>query len=163
MRLGDLDGLDVLYDRVGRPILADGEVLVAKRRAEALALHEGKRARGAPRLHHGQGDVLVVLTSQRLLVLVDPSLQGARRVLHGPGEESWTRGMQLFAVIQGRGRYYLELTWDELPKVRVGGRSREVVDIPVRPREGGPHLLTVDRETAAWVASAWRSRSALLA
>lgn len=163
MRLGDLDGLSVLYDRVGRPILAEGEVLVAERKAEVLALYEGKKPKGTPRLHHGQGEVLVVLTSRRVLVLVDPSLQGARRVLHLPGEESWTRGMELFAVIQGRGRYYLELTWDEVPKVRVGGRSNKTVDIPLRPSGGAPHVLTVDRETAAWIASAWRSRSAPLA
>ena len=157
MRIGDLDGLGVLYDKLGRPILADGEVQVGEHSAEAFALYQGRRARGEPLIHHGQGEVLVVLTDGRMLALVDPSLARARRVLHLPGEESWTKGMELFAVIQGRGRYYLELAWDELPRVRIGGRSKDVLDIPVRPREGEPHMLTVDHETAAWIVVATRT------
>ena len=156
MRLGDLDGLGVLYDKLGRPILAGGEVLLAERTAEELALHKGKRAKGTPLLHSGQGDALVVLTDRRLVVLVDPSLHGARRVLHLPGAESWTRGMELFAVIQGRGRYYVELNWHEVPRVSVpAGRRKRAVAIPLAPEGDGPHVLLVDRVTAGWVASIW--------
>lgn len=156
MRLGDLDGLGVLYDKLGRPILADGEVLLAERTAEALALFEGKRAKGTPLLHSGQGDALVVLTDRRLLVLVDPSLHGARRVLHLPGAESWTRGMELFAVIQGRGRYYAELNWYEVPRVSVpAGRRKRAVAIHLAPEGGGPRVLLVDRETAGWIEGVW--------
>ena len=156
MRLGDLDGLGVLYDKIGRPILADGEVLLAERTAEELALHKGKRAKGTPLLHSGQGDALVVLTDRRLVVLVDPSLHGARRVLHLPGAESWTRGKELFAVIQGRGRYYVELNWYDIPRVTVpAGARRRKVAITVKPEGDGPHVLLVDRGTAGWVESIW--------
>ena len=156
MRLGDLDRLGVLYDKLGRPILAEGEVLLAERTAEALALFKGKRAKGTPLLHSGQGDALVVLTDRRLIVLVDPSLHGARRVLHLPGAESWTRGMELFRVIQGRGRYYAEVDWYEVPRVSVpAGRRRRTVAIPLAPEAGGSHVLLVDRETAGWVESIW--------
>ena len=156
MRLGDLDGLGVLYDKLGRPVLADGEVLLAERTAEALALFKGKRAKGPPLLHSGQGDALVVLTDRRLIVLVDPSLHGARRVLHLPGAESWTRGVELFKVIQGRGRYYAELDWYEVPRVSVPmGRRKRTVAIPLAPEGDGPHVLLVDRETAGWIETIW--------
>jgi len=162
MRTGDLDGLEVLYDRLGRPILADGEAQVGERRAEAFALYRGRRARGEPLLHHGQGDVLVVLTDRRMLALVDPSLGRARRVLQLPGEESWTRGMELFAVIQGRGRYYLEVPWDEVPRPRVPVRGPDAVEMALRPNDAGEHLLVVDRETAAWVERGWKAHAGLL-
>ncbi len=162
MRLGDLDGLAVLYDKLGHPILADGEVQVGERAAEALALYRGRKARGEPLLHHGQGDVLVVLTDRRMLVLVDPSLGRARRVLHLPGEESWARGMELFAVIQGRGRYYLEVPWGEVPRVRVPARGSEPVEIALRPALDEEHVLVVDRETAAWVERGWKAHAGLL-
>ena len=156
MRLGDLDGLGVLYDKVGRPILGEGERLIAERRATLMALFEGKRAKGQPRLHHDQGDVLVVLTDRRLLLLVDPSLGRARDVLRLPGEESWTRGMEMFKVIQGRGRYYVELSWTELAKVKLPSQRRTAVTIPVMADGGVPHILQVDRETAAWIEQASR-------
>jgi hypothetical protein len=155
MRLGDLDGLMVLYDKIGKPILADGEVLLAQRTAEALALYRGRRTKGEPLIHSGQGDTLVVLTDRRLLVLVDPSLHAARRVLHLPGAESYTLGRELFTVIQGRGRYYLDIPWYELPKVSVPAKRRGTVRIPVAPEGGGPHLLLVDRETAGWIERIW--------
>jgi len=162
MRIGDLDGLEVIYDKLGRPILADGEVQVGEHSAEAFALYQGRRARGEPLIHHGQGDVLVVLTDGRMLALVDPSLARARRVLHLPGEESWTKGMELFAVIQGRGRYYLEVPWGEVPQVRVGARGSDPVEIALRPDEAEEHLLVVDRETAAWVERGWKAHAGLL-
>ena len=162
MRTGDLDGLEVLYDRLGRPILADGEVQVGERRAETFALYRGRKARGEPLIHHGQGEVLVVLTDRRMLALVDPSLGRARRALHLPGEESWTRGMELFAVIQGRGRYYLEVPWGEVPRVRVPARGSAPVGIALRPSDAEEHLLMVDWQTAAWVERGWRAHAGLL-
>lgn len=157
MRLGDLDGLDSVYDRFGTPLLGEGEHLEVEHTATALALFEGKRARGAPLIHHGQGEVECHLTDRRMLVLVDPSIEGARSVLHLPGEESWTRGMELFEVIQGRGRYFLELAWSEVVRVRLPGRGRDAVAVPLRPEGLGPHVLVVDRETAAWAQRAWRA------
>ncbi len=156
MRLGDLDGRGIVYDRRGRPLLEEGERLVAERKAEAMALFEGKRARGQPLIHHGQGEVALSMTDRRLYVIVDPSLGQARRVLHLPGAESWTRGMELFEVIQGHGRYYLVLEWSELPRVRVPAAGKEVARIPIRTSEGGVLTLVVDRESGAWIESAWR-------
>ncbi len=156
MRRGDLDGLDILYDRIGRPILDEGEVLIAERSATVLALYEGRKAKGQPLLHHGQGDPLVVLTQRRLLVLVDPSLGMARDVLKLPGGESYTRGLELFKVIQGRGRYYLEVVWSELPEVKLPSQKRTTTTIAIRPNEGPEHTLRVDRETAVWIEGAWR-------
>jgi hypothetical protein len=159
MRLGDNDGRDVVYDRFGAPILEEGEEVEATRTATALALFEGKRARGQPLLHHGQGETVLTMTPRRLIVLVDPSLTSARDVLKLPGDESWTRGMELFSVIQGRGRYYLVLEWSEIPKVRVPSPRKETATIPVRAGEGGDHTLLVDRETAAWMERSWRARA----
>ncbi len=159
MWLGDMEGLRVKYTRFGEPILAEGERLVAEHTAQVLALFEGKKPKGEPLIHHGQGEVGCHLTDRRLLVLVDPSLQRARSVLHLPGEESWTRGMELFTVIQGRGRYVLELAWSEIPRVRLPSRRKEVVRVPVEPEGGGPHTLVVDRETAGWIEKVWRESS----
>jgi len=151
-----MDGLGVVYGRLGEPLMAEGERLTAQRTATAFALFEGKRARGQPVIHHGQGEVVLHLTDLRMLVLVDPSLSTARRVLHLPGDESWTRGMELFEVIQGRGRYYLEVPWSEVPRVRLPSARRESATLAIRPSGDGPMTLLVDRETAAWIAKAQR-------
>jgi hypothetical protein len=157
MRLGDNDGRGVVYDRFGTPMLEEDETVEATRKATALALFEGRKARGQPLLHHGQGEVELTMTARRLIVLVDPSLTSARDVLKLPGDESWTKGMELFKVIQGRGRYYLVLEWSEIPKVKVPSPRKETGTIPVRSREGGDHTLLVDRETAAWVERYWKA------
>jgi hypothetical protein len=157
MRLGDNDGRGVVYDRFGAPILGEGEPVEATRKAESMALYEGRRARGQPLLHHGQGEVGMTMTDRRLIVLVDPSLASARDVLKLPGDESWTKGMELFKVIQGRGRYYLVLTWDEIPKVRVPSPKKATATIPVKSSEGGAYTLLVDRETAAWIERTWQA------
>jgi hypothetical protein len=157
MRLGDNDGRGVLYDRFGALILEEGEPVEATRKAEALALFEGKRAKGQPLLHHGQGEVEMTMTDRRLIVLVDPSLASARDVLKLPGDESWTKGMELFEVIQGRGRYYLVLAWSEIPKMRVPSSKRATATIPVNSSEGGVYTLLVDRESAAWVERTWKA------
>jgi hypothetical protein len=157
MLLGDNDGREVVYDRFGAPLLEEGEEVQATRTAQVLALFEGKRAKGQPLLHHGQGEVGLTMTDRRLIVLVDPSLASARDVLKLPGDESWTRGMELFEVIQGRGRYYLLLSWSEIPKVKVPSARSATATVPVRSSEGGTYTLLVDRETAAWVARAWSS------
>lgn len=149
-----MDGLRTVYGRLGEPLMGEGERLMARRTATAFALFEGKRPKGQPLMHHGQGEVVLHLTDLRLLVLIDPSLGTARRVLHLPGDESWTRGMELFEVIQGRGRYYLEVPWSEVPRVRVPSPKRETATLALRPSGGGPMTLLVDRETAAWVAKA---------
>lgn len=154
MRLGDLDGLQSVYDKLGSPILEEGERLLAEHAAGALAFFEGKRPKGEPLIHQGQGEVSCHLTDRRLIVLVDPSLRKARSVLQLPGEESWTRGMELFSVIQGRGRYYLVLPWSEVGRVRLPFKRKGTVRIPVGP-DGGPQgTLVVDRETAGWIAKA---------
>ena len=158
MLLGDNDGRGVVYDRLGSPILEEGETVDAIRTADALALFEGRKTRGPPLLHHGQGETVLTMTDRRLIVLVDPSLTSARDVLRLPGDESWTRGMELFEVIQGRGRYYLVLEWSEVPKVRVPSTRKETTTIPVRPKGGGDHTLLVDRETAAWIERTWRTQ-----
>jgi hypothetical protein len=157
MRLGDNDGRGVVYDRFGALILEEGEEVEATRTATALALFEGRKARGQPLLHHGQGETVLTMTARRLIVLVDPSLASARDVLKLPGDESWTKGMALFEVIQGRGRYYLVLEWSEIPKVKVPSPRKETATVPVRAKGGGEHTLLVDRETAAWVERYWRS------
>lgn len=157
MRLGDNDGRGEVYDRYGSPVLGDGETIETTRKATALALFEGRRARGQPLLHHGQGETVLTLTDRRLIVLVDPSLTSARDVLQLPGDESWTRGMELFEVIQGRGRYYLVLEWPEVPRVKVPSPRKGTATIPVRPSGGGDHTLLVDRETAAWIERTWRA------
>ena len=156
MRLGDLDGLLVVYDRQGRPILEEGESLETERTATALALFEGKRAKGQPLLHHGQGEVGCTMTDRRLIVLIDPSLETARRVLQLPGGESYNKGTELFEVILGRGRYYLVLGWSEIPKMKVPSANRSTATFAVVPAEGGVHTLMVDRETCAWIERAWR-------
>ncbi len=156
MMLGDNDGRGVVYDRWGAPILEEGELIEARRTATTLALFEGRRARGQPLLHHGQGEVGLTMTDRRLIVLVDPSLATARDVLHLPGEESWTRGMELFEVIQGRGRYYLVLAWSEMPRVKVPSPRKATATIPLRSSGGEDHTLVVDRETSAWIERSWR-------
>jgi hypothetical protein len=157
MRVGDMDGQGVVYDRMGKPVLGQGESISAQRTADAFALFVCKRAKGQPLLHHGQGEVGLTMTGSRLIVLIDPSLGTARRVLQLPGDESWSKGMELFKVIQGRGRYYLVLEWSEVPRVKVPSPKRDTVPIPVRPSEGGVYTLLVDRETAAWVDRSWRA------
>ncbi len=157
MLLGDNDGRGVVYDRFGSPILNEGETLDTTRKATALALFEGRKAKGPPLLHHGQGETVLTMTDRRLIVLVDPSLTSARDVLRLPGDESWTRGMELFEVIQGRGRYYLVLEWSEVPKVKVPSVRKDTATIPVRSRGGGEHTLLVDRETSAWIERSWRT------
>lgn len=156
MLLGDNDGRGVVYDRWGAPILEEGEGIAARRTATTLALFGGRKAKGQPLLHHGQGEVGLTMTDRRLIVLVDPSLATARDVLHLPGEESWTRGMELFEVIQGRGRYYLVLSWSELPRVKVPSSRKATATIPVRTSEGGEYTLMVDRETSAWIERSWK-------
>jgi hypothetical protein len=156
MRLGDLDGLRVVYDRQGRPILEEGESMEAEWTATTLALYEGKRAKGQPLLHHDQGEVGCTMTNRRLIVLIDPSLEKARRVLQLPGDESYTKGMELFEVIQGHGRYYLVLEWSEIPKIKVPSGKRETSTFAVIPAEGAVHTLLVDRETCAWTERVWR-------
>ena len=157
MHLGDNDGRGVVYDRFGAPLLEEGETVKAVRKATALALFKGRKARGQPLLHHGQGEVELTMTARRLIVLVDPSLASARDVLKLPGDESWTKGMELFEVIQGRGRYYLVLQWSEIPKVRVPSPRKETATIPIRAAAGGDHTLLVDRETAAWIERYWKT------
>ncbi len=157
MRLGDLDGLHVVYDRQGRPILEEGESLETERTTTSLALFEGKRAKGQPLLHHGQGEVGCTMTNRRLIVLIDPSLETARRVLQLPGDESYTKGTELFEVILGRGRYYLVLEWSEIPKIRVPTAKKETTTFAVRPAGGDVHTLSVDRETCAWIERSWRA------
>jgi hypothetical protein len=152
-----MDGLGTVYDRWGKPVLGEGESISVQRTAEAFALFEGRRPRGPPLLHHGQGEVAITMTGGRLIVLVDPSLGTARRVLQLPGAESWTRGMELFEVIQGRGRYYMVLEWSEILKVRLPSPKKETATIPVRSSEGGVYTMLVDRETAAWVERSWRA------
>jgi hypothetical protein len=159
MRLGDNDGRGEVYDRFGAPILEEGEAVEATRTAEVLALFEGKKAKGQPLLHHGQGEVGLTMTDRRLIVLVDPSLTSARDVLLLPGAESWTKGMELFEVIQGRGRYYLVLTWSEIPKVKVPSQKKQTGTIPLRSKEGDPFILLVDRETAAWIERSWKDKT----
>ena len=156
MRLGDLDGLRVVYDRQGRPILEEGESLETERTATDLALFEGKRAKGQPLLHHGQGDVGCTMTNRRLLVLIDPSLETARCVLQLPEDESYTKGMELFEVILGHGRYYLVLEWSEIPKIKVPSAKKSTATFAVGPAEGDVHTLLVDRETCAWIERVWR-------
>jgi len=156
MLLGDNDGRGVVYDRWGSPIMEEGETVEARRTATTLALFDGRKAKGQPLLHHGQGEVGLTMTDRRLVVLVDPSLATARDVLHLPGEESWTRGMELFQVIQGRGRYYLVLSWSELPRVKVPSPRKATATIPVRSTEGRECTLAVDRETSAWIERSWR-------
>ena len=157
MRLGDNDGRGVVYDRFGAPILEEGEPIEATRTAETLELFEGKRAKGQPLLHHGQGEVALTLTDRRLIVLVDPSLASARDVLQLPGDESWTKGKELLKVIQGRGRYYLVLRWSEIPKMNVPSAKRATATIPVKNIDGGVFTLVVDRESAAWVERTWKA------
>lgn len=157
MRLGDNDGRGVVYDRFGALILEEGETVEATRKATALALFEGRKAKGQPLLHHGQGETVLTMTDRRLIVLVDPSLSSARDVLRLPGDESWTKGMELFEVIQGRGRYYLVLEWSELPKVKVPSPRRGTATIPVRSEEGDTLTLLLDRESVAWVERTWRA------
>jgi hypothetical protein len=156
MLLGDNDGLEVVYDKRGAPILKADEVIVAQRTATILALFEGKKAKGQPLLHHRQGEVGLTMTRSNLIVLVDPSLATARGVLNLPTDEAWTKGMELFEVIQGRGRYYLVLEWSEIPKVKVPSLKKETATIPVRASDGRVLTLMVDRETAAWIERAWR-------
>jgi hypothetical protein len=157
MRLGDNDGRGKVYDRFGTLILEEGETVEATRKAEALALFEGKRAKGQPLLHHGQGEVDLTMTDRRLIVLVDPSLSSAREVLQLPGDESWTKGMELFEVIQGRGRYYLVLEWSEIPKMRVPSVKRATATIPIRNADDEVYTLLVDRESAAWIERTWKT------
>lgn len=156
MRLGDLDGLGGVYDRQGRPVLEEDEEVQAERTATAFALFDGRRARGQPLLHHGQGEVGMTMTDRRLIVLVDPSLGTARRVLQLPGDESWTKGMELFEVIQGRGRYYLVLRWSEVPRVKVPSPKKATATLRLQPEGGGAATLLVDRETSAWLERARR-------
>ena len=157
MRLGDNDGREVVYDRMGVPILEDGEPVEATRTAEAMALFEGKKAKGQPLLHHGQGVVGMTMTDRRLIVLVDPSLTSARDVLKLPGGESWTKGVELFTVIQGRGRYYLVLGWSEIPAVKVPSSRKTTATIPIRTEEGRVFTLLMDRESAAWIERTWKA------
>lgn len=157
MLLGDNDGRGVVYDRLGSPILEEGEVIEAQRPAEVLTLFEGKKPKGQPLLDHGQGEVGLTLTSSRLIVLVDPSLDNARQVLNKPTDESWTRGKEMFKVIQGRGRYYLVLDWSEIAKVKVPSLKKETASVPIRTPEGRVLTLLVDRETAASIHRAWRA------
>lgn len=156
MLIGDLDGLRVVYDRQGRPILEEGESFEAEWTATILALYEGKRAKGQPLLHHDQGEVGCTMTNRRLIVLIDPSLEKARRVLQLPGDESYTKGMELFEVIQGHGRYYLVLEWSEIPNIKVPSEKKETSTFAVIPTEGAIHTLLVDRETCAWTERVWR-------
>ena len=97
------------------------------------------------------------MTEGRLIVLIDPSLDTARRVLQLPGDESWTKGMDLFQVIQGRGRYYMVLDWSEIPKVRLPSARKETATIPIVAADGGMYTLLVDRETAAWIERSWKA------
>ncbi|UCC93801.1 MAG: hypothetical protein JSW25_03805 [Thermoplasmata archaeon] len=157
MHLGDNDGRGVVYDRFGAPILEEREIIDSTRTAEALALFEGKRAKGQPLIHHGQGEVGMTMTDRRLIILVDPSLTSARDVLKLPGDESWTKGMELFEVIQGRGRYYLVLSWDEIPKVKVPSSKKATATVPVKSAEGGTYTMLMDRESAAWIERSWKA------
>lgn len=157
MRLGDIDGREVVYDRFGTPILEEGEPVEATRTAEVLAFFVGRKAKGQPLIHHGQGEVGLTMTDRRLIVLVDPSLASARDVLKLPGDESWTKGMELFEVIQGRGRYYLVIEWSEIPKIKVPSAKRSTATIPVKSIDGGVFTLLVDRESAAWVERTWQT------
>ncbi|MCK4970199.1 MAG: hypothetical protein KAS77_06725, partial [Thermoplasmata archaeon] len=110
-----MDGLKVVYDRLGKPILEDGESIVAQRTATYFEAYHSKKAKGRPIIHHGQGEVGLTMTETRLIILADPDLEPARRVLQLPGDESWTKGKELFNVIQGHGRYYMVLDWSEIP------------------------------------------------
>ncbi len=136
--------------------LEEGESLETQRTATALALFEGKRAKGQPLLHHGQGDADCTMTDRRLIVLIDPSLETARRVLQLPGGESYSRGTELFEVILGRGRYYLVLEWSEIPRIKVPSVKRSIATFAVGPAGGDVHTLLVDRETCAWIERVWR-------
>ena len=155
MEVGDMDGLGVVYTRLGEPILDEGEVLVAQRPASVFALFEGRRAKGQPLLHHRQGETVLHLTDRRIVTLIDPSLGRARDVLKLPGDESWTKGMELFEVIQGRGRYYMVLGWGEVPRVKVPPARKETSTVTIKADSGGTYVLLVDRETAGWMGSAW--------
>jgi len=157
MRLGENDGRGVVYDRFGAPILEEGEPVEATRTAEALALFEGKRAKGQPLIHHDLGEVGLTMTDRRLIVLVDPSLASARDVLKLPGDESWTKGKELFEVILGRGRYYLVLAWSEIPNIRVPSKKKPTATMPIKSAEGGVFTLMVDRESAAWIERTWKA------
>ena len=96
------------------------------------------------------------MTDRRLIVLIDPSLETARRVLQLPGGESYTKGTELFEVILGRGRFYLVLEWSEIPRIKVPPAKRSTATFAVVPAEGGVHTLLVDRETCAWIERVWR-------
>jgi len=81
----------------------------------------------------------------------------ARDVLKLSDAESWNRGMELFRVIQGRGRYYLVIAWSEISKVKVPYSKKGMATIPVKSVEGGDHTLLVDRESAAWTERTWKA------
>jgi hypothetical protein len=157
MKKGDMDGLKVVYDKFGKPILEEGETIVDQRTATAFAVFHGKKAKGRPIVHQGQGEVGFTMTEGRLIVLIDPSLDAARRVLQLPGDASWTKGMDLFQVIQGRGRYYMVLDWSEIPKIKLPSTKKETATIPILATDGGMYTLLADRETAAWVERSWRA------
>lgn len=157
MKKGDMDGLKVVYDKFGKPILEEGETIVAQRTATAFAVFHGKKAKGRPIVHQGLGEVGFTMTEGRLIVLIDPSLDAARRVLQLPGDASWTKGMDLFQVIQGRGRYYMVLDWSEIPKIKLPSAKKETATIPILATDGGMYTLLADRETAAWVERSWRA------
>jgi len=154
---GDLDGLKVVYDKLGNPILEDGESIVAQRTATSFAAYHGKKAKGRPVIHDGQGEVGFTMTEDRLFVLIDPSLDNARRVLQVPGTESWTKGKELFKVIQGRGRYYMVLDWSEIHKLKLPSAKKETATIPIVATDGGMYTLLVDRETASRIERSWKA------
>jgi hypothetical protein len=65
--------------------------------------------------------------------------------------------MELFEVIQGRGRYYLVLEWSEIPKMRVPSVKRATATIPIRNADDEVYTLLVDRESAAWIERTWKT------
>jgi hypothetical protein len=157
MIIGDMDGLKVVYDRLGKPILEEGESIIGERTATAFAAYHGKKAKGRPVAHDGLGEVGFTLTEDRLIVLIDPSMDTARRVLHLPGTESWTKGKELFKVIPSRGRYYMVLDWSEIPKIKLPSTKKETATIPIVATDGGMYTLLVDRESAAWIERSWKA------
>jgi hypothetical protein len=152
-----MDGLRIVYTKMGKPLLEEGEELVAERPTTSFAVYAGSKTKGDPIMHHAQGDTVLHLTDRRMLVLIDPSLSEARDVLRLPGEESYIKGKELFEVIQGRGRYYIIVHWSEIPRMKVPSKSKKTALIQVRPERGQVHTILVDRESALWIERVWNA------
>jgi hypothetical protein len=67
--------------------------------------------------------------------------------------------VELFTVIQGRGRYYLVLDWSEIPKMKVPSAKKATATITITSTDGRPYILLMDRESTAWVERTWKAFS----